>query len=165
MFGQGVLGRVVAGRMSDLWVVDSAFQLVYDNFVLFEVSVVVAFIADAVVFVGGKIGTQFVDLFKRQLLGDAHLALFLPPFLVVKLYNSQILELQLLLFAATTRLFLLLAVFFVVRVEVMLLILSKRVPLSCAVNVEVTQLEHRSTKRGNLLEIALSELWQLELFL
>ena len=151
--------------MSDLWVVDSAFQLVYDNFVLFEVGVVVAFIADAVVFVGGKIGTQLVDLFKRQLLGDAHLALFLSPFLVVKLYNSQILELQLLLFAATTRLFLLLAVFFIVRVEVVLLIFSKGIPLSCVVNVEVTQFEHRSTKSGNLVESSLSELWQLELFL
>ncbi len=46
-----VFGRIVPSRTSDLRVVDPAFQFIYDYLVLFEVSVVVALVADAVVFV------------------------------------------------------------------------------------------------------------------
>lgn len=137
MLGLRVFGRVVASRTSDLRVVDPAFQLIDDYFVLFEVGVVVALVADAVVFVWGKIRAQFIDFLEGQFLGDSHLALLLAPLLIVQLYYAQILELQLLLLAATARLFLLLAVLLVVGVEVVLFVFGKRIPLACVVDIEV----------------------------
>ena len=98
-------------------------------------------------------------------MGDPHFALLLAPLLIVELYYAQILELQLLLLAATARLLLLLAVLLVVGVEVVLLVFGKRIALACVVDVEIAQFEHRSTERGNLGESALRKLWHLELLL
>ena len=98
-------------------------------------------------------------------MGDSHFALLFAPLLIVELYYAQILELQLLLLAATARLFLLLAVLLVVGVEVVLFVFCKRIPLACVVYVEVAQFEHRSTERGNVGESGLRKLWHLELLL
>jgi hypothetical protein len=57
VFGERLSGWVIAVVVGDLRVVDSAFQFIDDNLVLFEVCVMVAFVADAMVFVGCEIRT------------------------------------------------------------------------------------------------------------
>lgn len=123
--GQWVPGLFLAGGVRQLWVVDSALQFIHDDLVLLEVGVVVALVADAVVLVGGQVGTQLVDLLQGQSLRDAHLALLLPPFLVVQLDYAQVLELQLLLLAATAHFLLFLTVLLIIGIEVMLFVLGK----------------------------------------
>lgn len=62
MGGQRVLGVFLAGGVGELWVVDTPLQFIHDDIVLLEVRVVISLVTDAVVFVGGQVGTQLVNL-------------------------------------------------------------------------------------------------------
>jgi hypothetical protein len=150
--------------VGQLGVVDASFQLVDDDLVLLEVGVVVALVADAVVFVGGEVGTKLVDLLEGQALRDAHLALLLPPLLVVQLDYPQVLELQLLLLAPT-HLLLLLAVLLVVRIEVVLLVLRKRVLLTHTLHIKITHLKDRPANCRYLLKALFADLRHFEVLL
>jgi hypothetical protein len=46
------------------WIIDPTLKLIHDDFVFLEISMMVSFVADAVVLVGGKIGAEFVHLFE-----------------------------------------------------------------------------------------------------
>jgi hypothetical protein len=163
---QWVPGVFLAGGVRQLWVVDSALQLVYDDLVLLDVGVVVALVADAVVLVGGQVGAQLVDLLQGQALRDADLALLLPPLLVVQLDYAQVLELQLLLLAATAHLLLFLAVLFIVGIEVVLFVLlSEGVLFADALNIKIAEFENSPAQLGDLLEGLLTELGHFEVFL
>lgn len=142
MGGQWVPGLFLAGGVGQLWVVDASLQFVHDDLVLLEVSVVVSLVADAVVLVGGQVGTQFVDLLKGQSLRDAHLALLLPPLLVVQLNYAQVLELQLLFLTATAHLLLLLTVLLIIWIEVVLLIFGEGVLLTHAFHIKISQFKN-----------------------
>ncbi len=164
VFGEGVLGLFLASGVWQLWVVDASLKLVDDDFVLLEVGVVVALVADAVVFVGGEVGTKLVDLLEGKALRDAHLALLLPPLLIVQLDYPQVLKLQLLLLTPT-HLLLLLAVLLVVGIEVMLFILGKGILLTHTLNIKITLLENRPANSQYLLKGLLTNWWHLKVLL
>lgn len=50
--------------VGDRWIIDPALELIHDDFVLLKISMMVAFVADAVVLVGGEVRAQLVDLFE-----------------------------------------------------------------------------------------------------
>lgn len=106
-----------------LRIVDSAFQLIDDDLIFFEVWMVIACVADAVVLVGGEVGAELVHFLEGEFLSDFYFTLFFSPLLIIKLNDAQILKLQLLLFTTTTGLFF--AMSFIIWIKIVLLILCK----------------------------------------